>query len=779
MRLPTVLAKSRPRENLTSHLAATLAGAMDLCRRVGRIAPTESVTGDRFWPAVCLAALCHDAGKTVDGFQAMLRGRIRSWGERHEVVSLGFLPGLITDEKLLLWVAAGVATHHRSLDGDRRSLMAMYGGADETEWRQRLEPLPAEVADELSAWLSATAAQANLPIVVSPESRHDVLAEALRVFDLLIDKWEFRVERDEGLTAVLLQGAVTLSDHLSSAHGVLHMRQPLDEDFRSLLVRTFAAKGRIIRPHQDAAGAVDGHLILRAPTGSGKTEAGLLWAATQVSAVATKTGGVPRVFLTLPYLASINAMAERLGRLLGDDTLIGVAHSRAASYHLSKAICPDDDDGQAEAATKAVSRAHATRLFRETVRVGTPYQILRGVLAGPAHSSILIDSANSVFILDELHAYDPRRLGYILAAARLWERLGGRIAVLSATLPDALANLFTDTLDQPVHTVEADTTGARLRHRLGLRNRHLTDPASITEMKERLARGESVLVIANNVADAQHLFAELSPQVEHRFLLHSRFRRMDRAKIERLINDHFGVDGSRQAGLLVATQVVEVSLDVDFDCLFTSAAPLEALIQRFGRVNRIGARPAADVLVHTPRYAPRRRGGEDYADGVYPQLPVQTGASVLSRHDGEAIDEAHATAWLDEVYGTAWGLAWREDVLKHRQTFDEAFLRFAHPYAGRSDLTERFDELFDGTEAILVQDRDAYIKALDQGGDDKAAGQLLGERYLLPLPYWSTPLTTWEKRLGVRIVEADYDKTLGLGEIRGPAAHVYQAGEVL
>lgn len=777
-----MLAKSAPQEKLTAHLTATLAGAVALRRRVGRVALLEQITEGLFWPAVCLAGLCHDAGKIPDGFQAMLKGVVRSWGERHEVVSLGFLPGLIGDGLLLDWVAAGVATHHRSLEGGRGPLTEAYGGAPEEEWRERLQPVPDGVATELAGWLAAMATAAGLPAVPAPQGEPDVVGEARRMFERLLDRWELPVQPDEGLTAVLLQGAVTLADHVSSAHGVLHTHQPFGAEFRPLLEKVFAGKGQTLRPHQAEAAVANGHLLLRAPTGSGKTEAGLLWAAAQAVAIGAGTGGVPRVFFTLPYLASINAMAGRLGELLGDGTLVGVMHSRAASYHLATAICPEDgEDEHAEAARKAVSRAAATRLFRETVRVGTPYQILRGVLAGPAHSGTLIDAANSVFVLDELHAYDPRRLGYILATARLWERLGGRVAVLSATLPDALARLLRTVLEQDVHLVEAAAEGAPLRHRLVLRERHLTDPDSVEEIRGRLAGGKSVLVVANNVADAQHLFAELASEVddEAAYLLHSRFRRMDRSALERAISDRFGVGRFRRPGLVVATQVVEVSLDVDFDCLFTSAAPLEALLQRFGRVNRVAARPPADVVVHAAAFAARRKGGEEFADGVYPRSPVETGWDILTRHDGDEVDEAHARLWLDEVYGTAWGCEWHDEVLKHQTEFTEAFLGFAHPFVSRDELVERFDELFDGTEAVLAEDRDAYEADLHQVSGDRAAGRLLAERYLIPMPYWAAPLTSWEKRLGLRIVNADYDERLGLGAVHGPAAQVYEAGEVL
>ncbi|MEU8393706.1 CRISPR-associated helicase Cas3' [Nonomuraea sp. NPDC048892] len=782
MKLEDLLAKSRPREKLTAHLAATLDGAIALRRRVGTVPVLDEATGGRFWAAVCLAGLCHDAGKVPDGFQAMLKGHTKSWGERHEIVSLGFLPALLEDEELLMWTATGVATHHRSLEGGRGPLQPLYGHASEAEWRDRLQPLPQDAALELAEWLLDLAQRSRLPVGHVPPRVLDVIGEARQLFDRLCQWWEMPASGHRGLAAVLLQGAVTLADHVSSAHGVLHLHQPLNDSFRPHLEDVLAGKGHRLRPHQGDAADSKGHLLLRAPTGSGKTEAGLLWAAAQATEMSSRTGGIPHVFLTLPYLASINAMALRLGRLLKNDDLVGVMHSRAASFHLAQAVCPDDEEERhAEAARKAVSRAAATRLFRETVRVGTPYQILRGVLAGPTHSSLLIDAANSIFVLDELHAYDPRRLGYILATAHLWERLGGRVAVLSATLPDALAQAFRDALDATIHLVEADTDGMRTRHRLRLRAGHLTGQEAIEEIRQRLADNEAVLVVANNVADAQHLFAELAPSVaeEAAFLLHSRFRRMDRSALEEAIGRRFGTGLDRRPGLVVATQVVEVSLDVDFDCLFTSAAPLEALLQRFGRVNRIAARPPAEVIIHPATFAPRRTGGADVADGVYERVPVELAWDILSRHDGEPVDEAHARVWLNEVYESDWGLQWRAEVEHHRHVFADAFLTFAHPFVSRDDLAELFDELFDGTEAVLDQDRDKYEADLTSIDGDRKAGRLLAERYLIPMPYWAAPMSTWEKKLGIRVLNAEYHHRSGLGRIQGPAAQTYQAGEVL
>lgn len=822
-RLTRILAKSakpdRPAESLTAHSAATLAAAIELRRRIGRIGVVAEAVGDRFWEIVALAALCHDAGKVADGFQDMVHGRVRAWGQRHEVLSLGFLPGLIGDDSARLWAAFGVVTHHRPLTqpfggGRKSSIEQMYAGRAPDAFRDMIGPVDPVVAAELADWLATTARGAGFPAApVRPgpgpaaatggaQPGPDVIAAAHELLATVIDHWrderEDEHENDYNLTAILVQGAVTLADHLSSAHGSLHTVQPIGPGFASRQADRFAAAGRKPYPHQERAEDVRGHLLLRAPTGTGKTEAGLLWAAAQVIDLMATVGGVPRVFYTLPYLASINAMTERLGQLLGDSGAIGVAHSRAASHHLAVAIGAEDDpddEARLAAAGKAVSRAAATKLFRETVRVATPYQLLRGALAGPAHAGIVVDSANSVFVLDELHAYDPRRLGFILATARLWERLGGRVAVLSATLPAALAALITEALGARPEIVTADPGQAPSRHRLAIREPRLTDPEAVDEIAERIRAGRAVLVVANTVAQAQQLYDELEPVARERYdgdggensdedaaiLLHSRFRRGDRSGIERRITTRYGTDAPRRTGgLVVATQVVEVSLDVDFDVLFTSAAPIEALLQRFGRVNRRGRRRPADVIVHAPTYGPRRgdRSGAEYADGIYPREPVEAGWRILRAHDGAVIDEPQAEGWLNTVYGTEWGDRWRAEVASWCDGFRTAFLSFDEPFDDRGGLTEQFDEMFDGTEAILLQDQADYRDALKMA-DKPAVGRLLADDYLIPMPAYAGRMAKIDRSLGVAVIDGEYCPERGLTSVRGADRALYRPGELI
>jgi CRISPR-associated helicase Cas3/CRISPR-associated endonuclease Cas3-HD len=797
--LGNVWAKSRSRpgevrgELLTEHLIAARDAARMLQQRVGRIAGVP----ETFWESVILACLAHDAGKIPAGFQRMLGnpGPASPWGQRHEVYSLGFaacaLSWLPADQ--LDWVMTGVASHHRPLQGDRslkQLLNSTYRSPEDLiNALGTVDPL---AAGELHAWLLTNAGAPGSPAPSLEELAH----AAHRQLRNVIDRWAspFSSDPARDLAGVLVQGAVTLADHVASAHTELLACQPADAGYGKALTARLERDGKTLFPHQEQALAAAGHMLLRAPTGQGKTEAALLWASRQVGTLRELTGGIPRVFYTLPYLASINAMTGRLEEefnAAGKD-LIGVAHSHAASYYLRLAaddcgdISEDADELAARAARRALARNQATRLFREPLRVGTPYQLVRGALAGPAHAGILIDAANSVFILDELHAYEPRRLGMILAMVRLWTRLGGKVGVVSATLPAALADLLATALSEQPSIVEPpDGWTWPVRHQLELRGGHLTAPPAVTEISGRLRGGRSVLVVANNVADARELFRQLSPQVisqhgqDAAMLLHSRYRAVDRAAIERRILRRFEAGEPRRPGLLVATQTVEVSLNVDFDALHTSGAPLESLIQRFGRINRLGKLAApAPVVVHEPAYGPRRgQAASDYADGVYDAEPVRLGWQILARHDALELDEKIFGCWLDEIYATGWGQRWRADVESSYQHWDRDWLQFTQPFDNRDQLADDFDRLFEGTEAVLESDAGEYRRRLNE--HRPGIGRLLAAELLLPVPAYGSHLGRWDKALGVTVIDADYDEALGLLKIHGRNGSRYIPGEVL
>ncbi len=743
--LDQVLAKSatgsalgRP-EALTEHSAVVRDAARAVADRIGSAGPLAAEP--LFWSWVEQAALLHDAGKAAAGFQRQLRVRKAPWGERHEVFSLAYVDLLTAgqSDRDRLMTATGVAFHHKALTvsgGGEGGLADRY--PDDAGWERRFGRNPDALPDEpriqvtparhveLFTWLAGQLDTTG-PL---PDGRR-LWQRARDLFAVVRDAWSDPVDPRMGLLAVLLQGAVTLADHSGSARVPLDRHMPLPRGFLDRLEAPY--------DHQRHAAAVTGHLVLTAPTGSGKTEAGLAWASAQLATMA----GRPRLVWVLPYRASIDAAVDRFTHALDppsgqDRPDIGVLHATAARTLLTRAVAEDCAPG-ADDARKARARAGAMRLFAQRVRVATPHQLLRAAIAGPRYSSVLLEQANCLFVLDELHAYDPVTFGRICTALGLWEQLGSRVAVLSATLAPPMIELVEDSLSQPVTVVRAAVGTVPDRHRLVLDDEPVTAPASLASVTGWLAEGRGVLVVANTVRTAQVLFRALAPAARAAFpgdadavlLLHSRFKARDRAMIERRLTRRHPEREPRQpavrdgcGGLVVSTQALEVSLCLDFDRGVSELAPIEAVAQRAGRVNRRGRHPDGPVefRVHSaPSPLPYEQDALDAAWAAMQRTVT----------DDPRISERTIDTWLADVYATAWGRQWTRTARDAREEFAASFLTFRKPFEDRGEFAAGLDRGFDTVHVLHVDDVKEYRELSDRRDGDP----LLAEGLLIPLSF--------------------------------------------
>lgn len=519
------------------------------------------------------AALFHDFGKAALGFQKMLAGG-DAWDFRHEVLSAAiFRVCFNLDDPRWRRAYLALLTHHKNLGG-RDVNDAFDKCASFTKWSRwfakwselNVVALKSEFAPTLDDW------QFDAKIQSPANDARDWMDEIQPVF--------------QDLETARLRGALVAADHLASAglppaiEGAIITRAALELNVAKQLAERGAAFTGWKPMQDDCAGAI-GNTLLVAPTGAGKTEAALLWALTN------RKGG-ERIFYVLPYQVSINAMAKRLCELfpdengaieVGQNQNVVIVHANSDLAYLQESL--RDDVSRDEAEKIARANKDAARQLYAPLKVTTVYQLLNLFFGRKFFEVGLLELSDSLVVFDEIHAYDGHTLGLILVLLEYLQKLGARVLIMTATLPDTLKQQLSNAAEiapeKEIRLPDNDPLQSEARREIHIREGCIQDEIIIAEIEAQLDANKRVAVVCNTVQKA----IDLRAQLEHRepYLVHSRFTLGDRARRERK-------EEIEKQRLVIATQVIEVSLDVSFDVMFTELAPADALLQRFGRVNR-------------------------------------------------------------------------------------------------------------------------------------------------------------------------------------------------
>lgn len=661
-----VLAKSEPKVSLKQHINDCLL-ILDKLRTVLPNIPIDNA--EVFWKQLRYAVVLHDIGKFHPDFQKLLRGETNKWcHQRHELFSVYFAAKTNAD----IIVLEAILGHHKPI---YELIDFVQHNYEPDDWSPKIIDFYEECnkINDQDVW--------SLLNKYSISKDNDNNVCITKLFRHILKQSKGMVSND-CLPLILCAGGLKQCDHMASA-GI--------KDIEGISMNNFKFIDKYqLYSHQYQAGKSMGNTILIAPTGTGKTEAALNWLRRQLA-----ERGEGRVFYILPYTASINAMYERLSSILGETT-VGLVHGKLLQFLDAKF------SNVSEYSSDILSLAEQYRAMVTPIKIVTPFQILKNLYGLKGFEKGIFELSGSYFIIDEIHAYDAKAFGQIVALVQFAvSRMSVFVHIMSATLPSFMMHELQKVLS-PYNIIRADSQIYEnlIRHHIIIKEGRLVD--SINLIQHSLNDGKKVLVVCNTVDEAQYVYNALYSH--KKVLLHSRFCPRDRTNKEKLLQN----DNVR---LLVGTQAIEVSLDIDFDILYTTIAPIDALLQRFGRINRKNRKGISNCFIFD------QMGEKDhyiYNDEDVIHRTKNVLHEIVDKSNG-IIYENLLQHYIDYVYPD-WS---KEDKIKYHDEltlFQKYINNEIYAFEYNQQRETDFYKLFDGFPVLpkeLSYEYEEFIKSLN------------------------------------------------------------------
>lgn len=590
-------AKSNPIETIKEHTDKLLENLEILKRTYGsKIVQVIDMPEERFWELMEIICKYHDVGKVYSGFQNEIRKKI---GEpliptefnneqiKHEQISPMFVPykeyELTKTERKLVYQA--IYYHH-----ERNNVIHIDRELVEKIIKEDIEPDISQIERELQ--------------IKVPE---------LKTIYLGMVEGQARITEfdDTYKDYCLMKGLLHRLDHCSSAWIPVEdetndeisksIKQFMDKrDFKSNDLQQFAKENQ------------NKNVIVIGSTGMGKTEAALLWSNSD------------KTFFTLPLRISINAIYDRIKEEIGYKH-VGLLHSSAIDYL---------DEKNEENEFEKINQA---RNLYNKITTCTIDQIFPFVFKYRGYEKIYATLSYSKVVIDEIQAYSPEIVAVILKGLQMINNLNGKFMVMTATLP----RIYKEKLEEMHIKFEynefiKDTK----RHKIQLIDSGIN--TDINEIKEK-SKSKKVLIIVNTINKAIEIYEKLKDEeVSNVNLLHSRFIQADRGEKEKNIKEFS--KNKNEPGIWITTQIVEASLDIDFDMLYTEMSTLDSLFQRLGRCYR--SREYSENMPNVKIYI-KDTSGVGY---IYDKEIYEKSIALLKPYNGEILEEKVKIDLVDKLY---------------------------------------------------------------------------------------------------------------------------------
>lgn len=619
-------------QTLIQHTLNAIEKWLDVRKRYEHVLPQS----EDFWYHSFLSVLFHDMGKATENFQHLTLEGNQTFKDhrktsleddriRHEFVSGLFL--YLNNQNYYLQnpePVIAVFAHHKKWNDDifrnyaDRTLILM---PDELkEFALFAENVIKQIWNKSSIFPKKD----TLIDVLKTKKQIDLFHNLFR--KAFVDKICKTLSYTNRNTYICYKSILHLSDWTSSAGAPLpHLLTYTQADLRHRIVEKLHNEGKThiattfsFRDFQ-LKSLVEKNVLAIAPTGSGKTEASLLWASLK------KTH--QKILYLLPTRVTANALWRRLCSYFGKEENTAIVHSSAL-------LMRELEDGEPYGSYLYDS------CFFKPVTVATIDQMLTQGFNLSHWDLKTFHCLEAKIIIDEVHLYEPWTLGLMIASIQYLQKYwNASFYLMTATMPNQLKNLLLNALGEENTQVIEDKDLLDQA-----RNTFYTTDKNVDTLAENIRQAyfdnKKVLLVVNTVDEAIRLYHQYSDLMP--ICYHSKFIVKDRQAKEEEI---FAQEQQKNKGcLLIATQVVEVSLDIDYDILFTENAPIDALIQRAGRINRkrdTDRNSQVWVFPHRPKVQEYIYTLEGVLDKTF---------QVLQAHQGQALTERQLLAMVNEVY---------------------------------------------------------------------------------------------------------------------------------
>ncbi|MBC8185751.1 CRISPR-associated helicase Cas3' [candidate division KSB1 bacterium] len=687
---------AKPNETLVRHTEACLSVWNDLKEKYKPYIPEKD-----FWDKSYLSVLFHDIGKIIDSFQEMMiakkEGKYFDYNLnfRHELFSGVFLLGIIKDD--ILPVAA-VLTHHKKLNPEifsrDKNRNVNYNVDDIVNFVDYFEFKRILNLDNFPQW-----------------QKGNQYYNAF--FSVVFEKFSMLTMEDRK-KYFLYKGILNTCDWLGSGHLKLQHDLVVNEIELKKKIEEKLKKKIEFDPFQLYCMNVKNDCLVIAPTGSGKTEAALLWAGKKMG----------KIVYLLPTKVTSNAIYERMIQCFGEQN-VGLVHSSALNYH-------HDNNENYDSKEYLIDKA-----FFKPLTVATIDQLLTTGFNIGYWSVKSLNCVGAKIIIDEIHAYDFYTIGLTIATIKYLKDFDALFFLMSATIPKFLKELILNEIPD-IQLIENRSLLQNARNQFFIKNYTVDNLEN--EIIQPIKKNRKVLVVVNTVDEAIRLyekFEEYDP-----ICYHSRFMVKDRTKKE---NEIANASKSDNGCLVITTQVVEVSLDIDFDILFTENAPADAIIQRAGRVNRKGIKTESKVIIFKHQQVTEEK--------IYDKAILDNTMKEFKKYDGDYISEMDFQKIVNKVY--------KDIQIVNNVDFIEGLQKY-------NEIQNHYNFIQD----VMPSDGDIFTRLIKYIKIPVIPDEFMGDiveftpreksQFQIDLPYWvKNKFKIYSNKDGFTYGEIDYDDRRG------------------